>query len=94
MTARPPQPSRRQFAWVAVAGARFYDFQLFRAKRKIFEAWPTRARVALPSQWVYRGHTVRLRPGRYRWIVRPARGSRSRGRYGNQIVRAKLVVTS
>ena len=93
----PPRPGQiqtppRVFVWAPVRGAAFYEFELFRKQTKIFEARPTDTRVALPTHWLYRGRRFFLMPGHYRWVVRPAFGSRRRGQLGSPVVLAKLAV--
>jgi hypothetical protein len=96
LTGRPGARSAtrgpRAFIWAPVPGAAFYEFELFRKQTKIFEARPTDTRVALPTRWVYRRRRFFLMPGHYRWIVRPAFGSRRRGQLGRPVVLAKLAV--
>jgi hypothetical protein len=91
-----PRPGQiqtpRVFIWAPVHGAAFYEFELFRRQVKIFEARSTDTRVALPTHWLYRGRRFFLVPGHYRWVVRPAVGSRRRGELGSPVVLAKLAV--
>jgi Galactose oxidase-like, Early set domain len=61
---RPPL-----LVWRRVTGARYYNVQVFRGRRKVFSGWPTRTRLQLKSKWRYFGRTERLLPGRYRWYV-------------------------
>jgi hypothetical protein len=83
--AAAPTPPR-VFAWVAVRGATSYLVRFFRGGRVVFRALPTNPRITLPSRWRYHGVQLRLKPGRYRWEVRPVLGPRSRPRYGKVIV--------
>jgi hypothetical protein len=61
---RPPL-----LVWRRVTGARYYNVQVFRGRRKVFSGWPTRTRLQLKAKWRYFGRTERLLPGRYRWYV-------------------------
>ena len=71
--------------WKRVPKARYYNIQLFRGKRKLLSAWPTRPRLALRRRWNYAGKRRKLRPGLYRWYVFPGFGSRSQRRYGEAL---------
>jgi hypothetical protein len=66
-------------------GARYYNVQLFRDGRKILSAWPLRARYQLNRRWTYRGQVHRLVTGKYRWLVWPGFGPRSKADYGRRI---------
>jgi hypothetical protein len=59
----------------------------------VFEALASRARLALPLQWTYKGRRFRLHPGAYHWEVRPAFGSRAHPRYGALITRSTWFAT-
>jgi hypothetical protein len=78
--------------WTAVRGARYYNVQLFRGKRKILSAWPRRAELQLKERWRYRGKRYRLKEGRYRWYVWPGEGPRAANRYGKRIGARSFVV--
>ena len=71
--------------WTPVQGARYYNVQLFQKGRKILSVWPKRARYQLKMRWTYRGKLRRLAPGKYRWLVWPGFGPRSRADYGRRI---------
>ena len=69
--------------WRAVAGASYYNLQLFRGRTKILTVWPTATQLQLTSAWRYSGHTEHLAPGyQYRWYVFPGFGPRSAEKYG------------
>jgi hypothetical protein len=68
--------------WPPVTGARYYNVQLFRGKRKILSAWPTGHRLRLHRSWTFRGRVVRLKRGHYRWFVWPGFGARAARHYG------------
>jgi hypothetical protein len=81
-----PAPGKRVsrpplLVWEKVRRASYYNVILVRG-RKIFSAWPVRARLRLPRTWTYRGRRYKLRPGTYSWYVWPGRGLLSAGRYG------------
>ena len=71
--------------WKPVAGATFYNVQLFRNGRKILSTWPGAARLRLARTWTYAGKRHRLEPGLYRWYVWGARGPRERPTYGRAL---------
>ena len=51
--------------------------------RRVYSAWPVRARLRLPRAWTYQGRRYKLRPGTYSWYVWPGRGPLSAGQYGS-----------
>ena len=71
--------------WTPVRGARYYNVQLFREGRKILSVWPTRARYQLKRRWTYGGKPRRLAPAKYRWLVWPGFGPRSKADYGRRM---------
>jgi hypothetical protein len=71
--------------WLPVRGARYYNVQLFRKGRKILSVWPTRTRYQLKRRWTYQGKLRRLIPGKYRWLVWPGFGPRSKADYGRRM---------
>jgi hypothetical protein len=78
--------------WTPVRGARYYNVQLFRGKRKILSAWPRRAEYQLKNHWRYHGKRHRLKDGRYQWYVWPGEGPRAANRYGKRIGARSFVV--
>jgi len=84
--AKPPL-----LVWSAVKGASYYNVVLIRGRR-VFSAWPVRARLQLSRSWKYRGRKYTLRPGTYRWYVWPGRGKLSAGRYGKLLGASSFVV--
>lgn len=82
--------------WTRVAGARYYNVQLFRVVRgrlhKVHSSWPANARLRLASTWRYGGVSRRLAPGRYRWYVWPGLGARSERRFGPPVGNATFSV--
>lgn len=68
--------------WRPVRGASYYNVQLFHGKTKVLTLWPAKPKLALHRTWKYRGHRLRLAPGRYRWYVWPGRGKPSKHVYG------------
>jgi hypothetical protein len=78
----------RLFVWLPRRGAGYYNVRFFKGARTIYEAWPTDPRVTVPMRGTFRGKRFAFTNGPYRWMVRPAFGSRSRPRYGAPIVRS------
>jgi hypothetical protein len=78
--------------WAAARGASYYNVVLTRGRR-VYSAWPVRARLQLPRSWKYHGRRYKLRPGTYRWYVWPGRGRLSAGRYGKLLGASSFVVT-
>ena len=70
--------------WSPVRGAAYYNVVLVRGRR-VFSAWPQRARLKLPRAWTYHGRRYKLRSGSYRWFVWPGFGSFSAGQYGKML---------
>jgi hypothetical protein len=71
--------------WTPIRRASYYNVQLFRAGRKILSVWPTRPRYQLKRRWKYAGQVRVLSPGKYRWLVWPGFGPRSKVDYGRRI---------
>jgi hypothetical protein len=69
--------------WSAVAGADYYNVQLFVAGHKVLSTWPIGTTFKLATVWGYRGHTYRFGKGRYRWYVWPGYGPRKAATYGS-----------
>lgn len=67
--------------WKPVAGAKFYNVQLYRNGRKVLSTWPAAAKLRLGRTWTYGGKRQRLEPGLYTWYVWGARGTRARPVY-------------
>ena len=94
---RRPAPGARVvrapvLRWRTVAGARYYNVQLFRGARKVLSAWPVRARLRVHRTWRYGGVRRRLAPGVYRWYVWPGYGRRAAHRYGALVGTRRFVV--
>ncbi len=68
--------------WKKVKGARYYNVQLWRGKKKVLSKWPSGASMQVAARWHFRGHTYRLLPGHYRWYVWPGFGPKRAHRYG------------
>jgi hypothetical protein len=68
-----------------------YDFILMRGQNWLYFKRVHVARLTLATSWRYRGKVRYLRPGVYRWIVLPVRGS-PKGKAGKAVVAARLVV--
>jgi hypothetical protein len=71
--------------WLPVRGASYYNVQLLRKGRKILSVWPRRPQYQLKRRWTYRGKVRRLVPGKYRWLVWPGFGPRSKADYGRRM---------
>jgi hypothetical protein len=71
--------------WTRVRRATYYNVQVFRNGRKVLSVWPTKARYQMKRRWTYRGQRRRLRVGRYRWVVWPGFGRRSKSDYGDRL---------
>ena len=68
--------------WSKVAGADYYNVQLFVAGHKVLSLWPVGTTLKLPRSWMYGGKRHSLVKGRYRWYVWPGFGPRSASKYG------------
>jgi hypothetical protein len=80
--------------WTRIRGADYYNVQVFRGKRKVLSAWPTRPKLRVPATWRFAGHKQRLKAGRrYRWFVWPGEGARDRNEYGRLIGARTFVIT-
>jgi hypothetical protein len=73
-----PNPILR---WGRVGGARYYNVQLFRGKKRVLAAWPGKHQLGVPAAWKWDGRRFRLRPGHYRWYVWAGFGPRSFAQY-------------
>jgi hypothetical protein len=73
-----PKPILR---WERVAGARYYNVQLFRGAKRVLAAWPATHQLGVPAAWKWNGRSYRLRPGHYRWYVWAGFGPRSFAQY-------------
>jgi hypothetical protein len=85
LTSPPQGETVRQpplLRWSAVAGADYYNVQLFLADRKVLSTWPIGPTFKLPNTWKYGGHTYRFGKGRYSWYVWPGYGPRKAATYG------------
>ena len=78
--------------WSAAPRATYYNVVLVRGRR-VFSAWPVRARLQLPHSWRYHGRRYKLRAGAYRWYVWPGRGRLAAGRYGKLLGGSSFVVS-
>lgn len=67
--------------WRRVAGAAYYNVQLFRNSQRIYAAWPRMHQIGLPTSWKWSGRSFHLSPGRYRWYVWAGFGPRRTARY-------------
>jgi hypothetical protein len=61
--------------WVNVAGARYYNVQVWKGRQKILSAWPSTSAYTFKRSWRFRGERHALERGaRYRWFVWPRIG--------------------
>ena len=67
--------------WNRVAGAKYYNVQLYRGSKRIFAAWPVKNQLGLPAGWRWNGKRHRLSAGKYRWYVWAGFGARSFAHY-------------
>ena len=73
-----PNPILR---WQRVKGARYYNVQLFRGRKRVLAAWPGAHQFGVPKAWKWDRRTHRLLPGHYRWYVWAGFGARSFAQY-------------
>ncbi len=78
--------------WVPVAGASYFNVQVYRGKAKVLSAWPSPARLQLKRSWTYNRVKRTLAPGTYTWYVWPGLGARSETRYGPLLGKSTFVV--
>lgn len=78
--------------WQRVAGAKFYNVQLYRNGVKVLSTWPRRAKLQLGRSWRYGGKQQRLVPGLYKWYVWGAKGTLERPTYGPVLGSSTFVV--
>jgi hypothetical protein len=84
---RPPL-----LVWRKVAGAGYYNVQVYRGKLKVFSGWPTKARLRLRARWSFLGRKRSLAAGRYRWYVWPGYGRPSARNYGSLLGQSTFTV--
>jgi hypothetical protein len=93
----PPQGQKVKHApllrWSRIAGADYYNVQLFRGGHKILSAWPVGTTLKLPGTWKYGGHRQTFGKGRYRWYVWPGYGPRKAAKYGKLVGGSAFVGT-
>ena len=73
-----PNPILR---WRHIAGADYYNVQLFRGSTRIYAAWPTMHQLGLATTWKWSGQRYHLSPGQYRWYVWAGFGARKSANY-------------
>jgi hypothetical protein len=91
--------------WRPLAGATYYNVQLYRvsttvkaatganaAGAKILSAWPTLPSFGLKRTWKFEGKVRQLLPGRYSWYVWPGLGARVAEEYGPVMGQSSFVV--
>jgi hypothetical protein len=84
---RPPA-----LVWRRVKRARYYNVQVYRGRRKVLTAWPTKTKLQLNARWTNLGRKERLLPGSYSWYVWPGYGVPSARRYGQLLGQSTFVV--
>lgn len=80
--------------WRRVAGATYYNVQLYRGAKKVLSTWPTAPSVKLRLTWRYDGKKHILTPGTYTWYVWPGLGARADARYGPMLGKSKFKVVA
>jgi hypothetical protein len=85
-------PHALSFRWHRIAGARYYNIQLFRGTHKVLSTWPLRARFRLNASWAYHGHHYKLKRGRYTWYVWPSMRPLPQVGYGPIVGQSSFVV--
>lgn len=78
--------------WAKVAGASYYNVQLFRTGKKIMSVWPLSTSFKLPRAWNFGGKRYRLVAGSYRWYVWPGYGPRKASKYGKLLGGSAFVI--
>jgi hypothetical protein len=79
-------------AWTPVRKARFYNLQVYVGSTKVFTTWLTQTRYRLPRAWQFEGAQRELVAGRYRVLIWPAFGTRSKPRYGKLLGTTSFVI--
>jgi HYR domain len=79
--------------WKRVAGARYYNVQLWRGGVKLLSSWPITNQLQLKRRWTHQGRRFTLTPGTYRWYVWPGLGARAHVRYGAILGRQTFTLT-
>jgi hypothetical protein len=77
---------RTTLVWRPVAGADYYNVQVFRGRRRVLNAWSADTRLPVPRGVLRQGRT-------YVWVVWPAAGPRRAARYGLPVGRSTFAVT-
>jgi hypothetical protein len=81
----PTPPPKRTYAWKPYAGAVYYQVSFQRNGGAFYQAQTRTTRVRLPD-------SLKFRPGRYSWTVRPAIVADLGIRLGDEIIRRAFVV--
>ena len=81
-----------ELRWLPVAGARYYNVQIFRGKQKVLSIWPTKPLLQLRSAWTFQKIRWHLTRGLYSWYVWPGFGQLAAARYGNLLGKSTFVV--
>lgn len=78
--------------WQPVAGASYYNVQLYRSGVKQLSAWPLAPQLRLKRRWSFDGRRILLVPGVYTWYVWAGFGERSENRYGKLMGKSTFIV--
>jgi hypothetical protein len=93
-------------AWRPVAGASYYNLQVYYgvgktlrrlasvavSGRKIMSVWPLQPRYRMKKAWKYKAKARKLAVGHYRWYVYPGVGKRTAHKYGPLIGQSDFFV--
>jgi HYR domain len=78
--------------WLPVAGASYYNVQIFRGTQKVLSIWPTKPLLQLRSAWTFQKTHQHLARGLYTWYVWPGFGQLAAARYGQLLGKSTFVV--
>jgi hypothetical protein len=91
---RPQQNPAIAASWRPVAGARYYDVQVYKGNVKVFETWSKTPGISLSRRWSFEGRVHRLSRGVYRLYAWPALRPEGTNRFGALIVRTFRIGTA
>lgn len=77
---------RPTLSWKSTRKADYYNLQVFRGARRVFNAWPKGTRMKAPEGVLKQGRV-------YVWVVWPGYGKRSAARFGPPVGRSVFQVT-
>jgi hypothetical protein len=67
----PANLGSRRLAWAPARRAVGYRVKLFRGSAVVYSEVTRNPYIVIPRDWRFRGSARTLRPGTYRWVVRP-----------------------